>query len=186
MLGVSFSGELAYEIHVPNFALYAAYLALHTAGEAFGMQIFGARAVESMRLEKGFLHWKSDLLTEFDPFETGLDRFVRMDKPDFVGKAALQQRLETGPSKKLVSLQVGCKHAPAHAGASVRDKGAIVGSIASAAWGHRVGMNLAYAFVDPKCADVGTGLTVDVIGAEIPATVIAPGPYDPQHERMRS
>ena len=66
MLGVSFSGELAYEIHVPNNALYAAYLALRKAGEAHGLKLFGARAVESMRMEKGFMHWKADLLTEFD------------------------------------------------------------------------------------------------------------------------
>jgi dimethylglycine dehydrogenase len=76
VLGISFSGELAYEIHVPNNAIYAAYTALRKAGEAYGIKIFGARAVDSMRMEKGFLHWKADLLTEFDPFETGLDRFV--------------------------------------------------------------------------------------------------------------
>ncbi|HAR51121.1 MAG TPA: FAD-dependent oxidoreductase, partial [Roseovarius nubinhibens] len=76
VMNVSFSGELAYEIHVPNASLYAAYQALRAAGEAHGLRLFGARAVESMRMEKGFLHWKADLLTEFDPFETGLDRFV--------------------------------------------------------------------------------------------------------------
>jgi hypothetical protein len=85
-MAVSFSGELAYEIHVPNSALYAAYLALTDAGVEHELGLFGARAVESMRMEKGFLHWKSDLITELDPFETGLDRFVKMDKPDFIGK----------------------------------------------------------------------------------------------------
>ncbi|MEO1365478.1 MAG: FAD-dependent oxidoreductase, partial [Pseudomonadota bacterium] len=74
IMSVSFSGELAYEIHVPNAQLYAAYLALRAAGEAHGLRMFGARAVESMRMEKGFLHWKADLITEFDPFETGLER----------------------------------------------------------------------------------------------------------------
>lgn len=76
VMSVSFSGELAYEIHIPNAHLYAAYRAIRAAGEGHGLRLFGARAVESMRLEKGYLHWKSDLLTEFDPFETGLDRFV--------------------------------------------------------------------------------------------------------------
>ena len=71
VMGVSFSGELAYEIHVPNASLYAAYLALREAGEAHGLKLFGARAVNSMRMEKGFLHWKADLITEFDPFENG-------------------------------------------------------------------------------------------------------------------
>ena len=71
VMAVSFSGELAYEIHVPNSALYAAYLALTDAGVEHELGLFGTRAVESMRMEKGFLHWKSDLITEFDPFETG-------------------------------------------------------------------------------------------------------------------
>ena len=92
VMAVSCSGELAYEIHVPNASLYAAYLTLRRVGDAHGLRLFGSRAVESMRLEKGYLHWKSDILTEFDPFETSLDRFVRMDKPDFIGKAALAAR----------------------------------------------------------------------------------------------
>ena len=91
VMSVSFSGELAYEIHVPNAQLYAAYLALRKAGEAHGMRLFGSRAVESMRMEKGYLHWKADILTEFDPYETGLDRFVKMDK-EFVGKAGVAGR----------------------------------------------------------------------------------------------
>lgn len=80
VMSVSFSGELAYEIHVPNENLYAAYKVLRKIGEAHGMCLFGLRAVESMRMEKGFLHWKSEILTEFDPFETGLDRFVKLEK----------------------------------------------------------------------------------------------------------
>jgi len=149
VMAVSFSGELAYEIHVPNTSLYAAYTALRDAGAAFDLKLFGARAVESMRMEKGFLHWKSDLLTEFDPFETGLDRFVKMDKPDFIGKAALQARLDAGPSRKLVCLHLDCTHAPAHGGASVRLGGEVVGTISSGDWGHRLNANLAYGFVLP-------------------------------------
>lgn len=56
VMAVSFSGELAYEIHIPNASLYAAYLALREAGEAYGLKLFGARAVDSMRMEKGYLH----------------------------------------------------------------------------------------------------------------------------------
>ena len=103
VMAVSFSGELAYEIHVPNASLYAAYLALREAGDAHGLQLFGARAVDSMRMEKGFLHWKADLMTEFDPFEAGLDRFVNMNKPDFIGKTALLARQAKGPGQKLVT-----------------------------------------------------------------------------------
>ena len=185
VLGVSFSGELAYEIHVPNHALYAAYTALRTAGDAQGLKIFGARAVDSMRLEKGFLHWKADLLTEFDPFETGLERFVKMDKPDFIGKAALSKRVAIGARKKLASLHIDCTNAPAHGGASVKVDGRVIGTITSGDWGHRLGMNLAYGFVTPEHAVIGTKMTVDVIGKPVLATVIDAGPYDPTNGIMR-
>ena len=151
-MGVSFSGELAYEIHVPNASLYAAYLALREAGQAHGLKLFGARAVDSMRMEKGFLHWKADLITEFDPFETGLSRFVKLEKPDFIGKAALLERQTAGPQSQLVTLKIDTTHAPAHPGASLMQGDTVVGTITSGDYGHRVGMNLAYAFVKPDFA----------------------------------
>ena len=186
VLGVSFSGELAYEIHVPNASLYAAYLALREAGEALGLRIFGARAVESMRMEKGFLHWKSDLLTEFDPFETGLERFVKLDKGPFLGQDALKKRFAVGPHRKLVTLKIATDKAPAHGGASLMHGETVVGTITSGDWGHRVGLNLAFAFVVPQMAEVGTMMELDLCGERIDAEVILPSPYDPSHLRMRS
>ena len=184
VMSVSFSGELAYEIHVPNNQLYATYLALRAAGDPMGLRLFGARAINAMRMEKGYLHWKADVITEFDPFETGLDRFVTLAKP-FVGKAALEERRAKGPTRLLVSLQVANQKAPAHPGASLMRDGAVVGTVTSGAWGHRVGMNLAYAFVRPDLAVEGTELTLDLLGAMVPARVITPGPYDPDTTRPR-
>jgi dimethylglycine dehydrogenase len=186
VLGVSFSGELAYEIHVPNASLYAAYLALRKAGEAHGMKLFGARAVESMRMEKGFLHWKSDLITEFDPLETGLSRFVKLDKGEFIGKDALLKRQANGPLKQLVTLKIDATHAPAHSGASLMHDNKVVGTVTSADWGHRLGMNLAYAFIDPQFASPGSMVQLDMYGDLVAAEVIAPSPYDPKFDRMRS
>jgi len=183
VLGVSFSGELAYEIHVPNASLYAAYTALREAGEAHGMKIFGALAVDSMRLEKGFLHWKADILTEFDPFETGLDRFVKMDKGDFVGRDALLERKT--PAKRLVTLHVDHDSAAAHGGASVMFGREVVGTVTSGEWGHRTGMNLAYAFVVPEFANIGMVVELDLCGTSVAAQVIAPSPYNPDYSLMR-
>ena len=185
VMAVSFSGELAYEIHVPNSALYAAYLALTDAGVEYELGLFGTRAVESMRMEKGFLHWKSDLITEFDPFETGLDRFVKMDKPDFIGKAALENRVRNGIQKRLVSLEINCDHAPAYGGASLMQGDDVVGTITSGAWGYRVGKNLAYAFVDSKFSEIGTCVKLDLLGQLVDATVCTPSPYDPNFELLR-
>ena len=185
VMSVSFSGELAYEIHVLNNQLYAAYLALRAAGERHGLRLFGSRAVESMRVEKGYLHWKSDILTEFDPFDTGLGRFVKLDKGDFVGKAALQIRSLTAPAKRLITLRLDNGDAPAQGGASVMRDGAVVGTVTSGDWGHRVAMNLALAFVDAAEADVGTRMTVDMLGDLVPCEVIPQGPYDPDNLRVR-
>ncbi|MBT4829332.1 MAG: FAD-dependent oxidoreductase, partial [Marinovum sp.] len=172
VLAVSFSGELAYEIHVPNASLHAAYLGLREAGKAHGMQLFGARAVNAMRIEKGFLHWKADLLTEFDPFETGLDRFVKLEKGDFVGRDALIRRQAKGSSKRLVTLEIATTDAPAHGGASVMVDDKVVGTITSGEWGHRVGKNLAYAFVNLDVAEPDVMLEVDMCGLLVSAKVI--------------
>ncbi|MBX2854911.1 MAG: FAD-dependent oxidoreductase [Rhodobacteraceae bacterium] len=186
VMAVSFSGELAYEIHVPNNQLYAAYLALCAAGGPHELRLFGARAIDSMRLEKGFLHWKSDILTEFDPFETGLDRFVQLDKGDFVGREALRERFREGPRKKLVTLGVECAYAPVHGGASVIAGDRVVGTVTSGDWGHRIGRNLAYAFVDPGHSETQSPMKIDVLGDLVNATVLEACPYDPTHLNMRS
>ncbi len=183
VMAVSFSGELAYEIHVPNNQLYAAYLALQAAGTPHGIHLFGARAVESMRLEKGFRHWKADLITEFNPFESDLGRFVDMGK-EFIGKDALMKMQADGPRQKFVTMTIECSDAPAHPGASVVKDGKVVGTITSADWGHRVGKNIAMAFVNP---DVTDGLSVEVIGVPQAATIIdGPCLYDPDMALPRS
>ncbi len=186
VMSVSFSGELAYEIHVPNAQLYAAWLALRKAGEAHGLRLFGSHAVESMRLEKGYRHWKADLVTEFTPFESGLDRFVTMAKPGFVGKAALERMQAQGPRRAFVSLVLDCSHAPAHGGASITAEGRVVGTVTSAGWGHRVGRNIAMGFVEPDVAEIGTRLEVEVIGEAVPAEVVDECLYDPKNTRVRA
>ena len=187
VMSVSFSGELAYEIHVPNNQLYGAYLALRQAGEAHGMKLFGSHAVESMRLEKGYRHWKADLLTEFDPLESVLDRFVILDKPEFVGKEALLEHQKNGPRQLFVTLVIDCTHAPAHGGGSiVKADGTCIGTITSGGWGYRVGKNIAMGFINPGFEAVGTELMVEVMGEPVAATVVEPDLYDPKYELVRS
>jgi dimethylglycine dehydrogenase len=180
VMSVSFSGELAYEIHVPNASLYAAYLALMKAGANSKIGHFGARAIDSMRMEKGYLHWKSDLITEFDPFETSLDRFVHMDK-EFHGKAALLAR--DGEKRRVLRmLEVGATHACPHPSDSLYSGGKLVGSITSAEWGHRTGKNIAYAFLKPE---ITGDLMVDIIGKPYSATLLDEVLYDPSNNRVK-
>lgn len=138
-----------------------------------------------MRLEKGYLHWKADILTEFDPFETGLDRFVKLDKGDFIGKAALEKRHGDGPKRRLVTLAVDSEDRPGSGGASVMLDARVVGTVTSGAFGYRTGLNLALAFVDPDLAAPGTAVSLDLLGEITAAKVIPTGPYDPENARVR-
>jgi dimethylglycine dehydrogenase len=169
-----------------NYSIFAFVAkAVAGTGKAHGMQLFGARAVDAMRMEKGFLHWKADLLTEFDPFETGLDRFVKLEKGDFVGRDALIRRQAKGPSKRLITLEIATTDAPAHGGVSVMVDDKVVGTITSGEWGRRVGKNLAFAFVDLDVAEPKVMLEVDMCRMLVSATVIQASPYDLSHELMR-
>ena len=183
-MSVSFSGELAWELHIPNAQLLLAFRRLWQAGQPYGIKPFGLYATESMRLEKGFRHWKADLITECDPFESGLGRFVRMDK-DFIGKRALEQRAAAGPRRRFVTLTLDSKQAPAQPGDSILRDGAVEGTVTSAGWGHRVGRNIAMGFVEPDCAELGGRLEVEVIGEPVAAEIVDPCLYDPGFTLVR-
>jgi dimethylglycine dehydrogenase len=184
-MSVSFSGELAYELHIPNAFLLGAYQTIVRAGKEFGLAHFGVFATESMRLEKSYRHWKADLITEFNPFESGLGRFVRMDK-NFIGRDALAKMQDNAPRRSFVTMEVHSTEASPHPGDSVVSGGKVIGTISSAAWGYRVGKNLAMAFIDPAYAETGTEVAVSFLGADVNATIIPECQYDPANTRMRA
>jgi len=184
-MSISFSGELAWELHIPNEQLRLAFSVLWDAGQAFGIKPFGLYATESMRLEKGYRHWKADLITEYNPFDSALDRFVKLDK-DFIGKNSLQKMHNFGPRRIFVSMEIDTIEAPAHPGASIVRDGQVIGTITSGAWGYRVGKNLAMGFVEPEFSEVGSTASVEIIGERFPAKVCAPCLYDPENAHVRS
>lgn len=183
---VSFSGESAFELHVKNEHAVNCFDTLWEAGADLGITPFGLYATESMRLEKGFRHWKGDLITEFDPYESNLARFVKMDKSNFLGKSALEAKSNSPPRRKFVTLTIDCDHASAHAGESLLVGETVVGTITSAGYGYRVEANLAMAFVVPEHAEIGTQMEVSMLGQRFGATVTEPCLYDPQHARARA
>ncbi len=192
---VSYSGELAFELHVPAEQLYLLWRTLTEAGKEHGLGRFGLYAADSMRLEKGYRAWKVDLLTEFDPFESALERFVNLDKPDFVGREALQRRREETPRAAFVSLVVdpvdgegmpSIGNALAHAGDPILHDGVQVGTVTSGGYGHRVGEHLALGFVDPDAAAIGTRLEVELLGERRGARVVEPVRHDVEGKRVRA
>lgn len=184
-MSVSFSGESAFELHVPNEQLYLLWSTLEKAGTSFNLGYFGLYATEAMRLEKGYRHWKSDLIYEFNPVESGLDRFVDFEKSDFIGKQALLNQIENGPRKQFVSLVVECASAPAHGGDPVLNEGQQVGTVTSGGYGYRVEKNIAYAFIDPQFAVEGYELSIGILGEQFAASIVDPQLYDPNNTRVR-
>ncbi len=183
---VSFSGELAFELHIANEVLFLVWKTLLEAGEQFNLVQFGLYAAESMRLEKGYRHWKADLVYEHNPIESGFDRFVNLDKPDFIGKQGLLNQLAQGCRKLFVSMVVECEIAPAHGGDPVYLDGEHIGTVTSAGYGHRVGKNIAFGFVAPDAAGIGTNLEIGILGSRYPANIVSPCLYDPDNARVRA
>ncbi len=173
-MSVSFSGEDAFELHVPIDHAADAYQALRLAGEPHGMATFGAYAIESMRIEMGYRHWKADLITEFDPFESALERFVDLEKSAFPGRAALLAKKEQAPRRRFVTLKIKDDALPAHPGASVVAKGQLIGTVTSAAFGYRSLENIAMAFIDPAYAVEGTMIELEQLETTSIAEVVAP------------
>ena len=145
-MAVSFSGEIAWELHIPNDMLAETYQAIRAAGA----KPFGLYATESMRLEKGYRHWKADLITEFNPIESALDRFVA-DK-EYTGKAAVETQTVR---RNFVSFTLDTEAHPAHAGDSVMVDGKVIGTITSAGWGLRTEKNICLLYTSPSPRDRG-------------------------------
>ena len=183
-IAISYCGEQAFELHIPNAQLIAAYELLTTAGKEFGLNHFGMYAIDSMRMEKGYGHWKSDFITEFNPVEAGLDRFIDLDK-SFFGKKGLQTQISAGKRKQRVILELESKHATAQPGEGVFHNGKPVGSITSAAWGYRTQKNLAMAYIDPDYAVQDRILEVLLIGQPVRAFVCRLCLFDPQNKIPR-
>ena len=179
-IAISYSGEQAFELHIPNEQLYAAYQILSAAGEAFNLGHFGMYAIDSMRLEKGYGHWKSDFITEFNPIEAGLERFIDLSK-NFPGKNGLLRQQKEGKRKVRVLLSLDSTQTSAQPGEGVFFNHIGIGSITSAGWGLRCDTNLAMAYIDPDYASADFELEVMLLGAPVKARVCKSCLYDPDN-----
>ncbi|MSU89254.1 FAD-dependent oxidoreductase [Rhodobacteraceae bacterium 2CG4] len=184
MARVSFAGELGWEVHVAPQDAAAVYAAIRDAGAT----PFGMYALNSLRIEKGYLTWKGDLSTDYTLLETGLGRFLRLDKPqDFPGKAALQAEAEAGSTRRMVTLVVEPGEQDAPYMAAVFANGERAGEVTSAAYGYRVGAAIAIAMLDVRACVPGTEVEVEVYGQRLQAIVQESAAlWDPENIRIRA
>jgi dimethylglycine dehydrogenase len=187
-LRVNFVGSLGWELHFPIEYAHHLFAAVFEAGKEYGIGMVGMRAMESLRLEKSYRMWGSDMTPDYTPFETGLDRFVRMSKGDFIGKAQLEKQLAAGVPNRFVTLEVhGVTDADPLGNEPLFDaNGRIVGRATSGYYGHCVRKSLAIGYVKAAFAAVGTQLSIEILGERKQATVIPESPYDPDNHDLRS
>ena len=181
---VSFAGELGWEVHCANEHQPAIYEAIIESGA----KPFGMWALNSLRLEKGYRAWKGDLSTDYTLFEGGLDRFVKLDKPqDFPGKAALQNEKQQGSSKRFATLLVDAGDCDAPYMSTLWQNGEIVGETTSGGWGYRVNASIALGMLRADLAVPGTEIEVEIYGERRRAVVQEDQPlWDPANERLRA
>ncbi|MCE8547686.1 FAD-dependent oxidoreductase [Ruegeria pomeroyi] len=184
LIRVSFAGELGWEVHALNEHMPAIYDAILAAGA----KPFGMWALNSLRLEKGYRAWKGDLSTDYSMLEGGLERFVKLDKPqDFPGKAAILAEKQRGVKKSFVTLLVEAGDCDAPYMSCLWHDGQIVGETTSGAWGYRINASVALGMVRADLAVPGTELEVEIYGQKCRAVVQPDQPlWDPENERLRA
>jgi 4-methylaminobutanoate oxidase (formaldehyde-forming) len=186
-LRVTYVGELGWELYPPTEYGAALWDALWAAGREHGLTAAGYRAIEALRLEKGYRAWSSDITPDETPYEAGLGYAVRLDKGvDFIGHDALVAARAAGPGKRLRCLVLDDPRAVALGNEPVRMDGAIVGRVTSGGYGFAVERSIAYAYLPPDRAAVGTRGEVEVFGRWVGFEIVTEPLYDPTGERIRS
>ena len=183
---VSFAGELGWEVHANAADVDAIHEAILEAGEPHGLAPFGMHALDSMRLEKGYRAWRSEISPDYTVLECGLDRFVRWSKPEFRGRRALEAERQTGPRRRLASLRVEANGADAPGFAPVWSEDQIVGEVTSGGYGYRTDQSIALAMLRADVAE-DAPLAIEMFG-ERRRAVVQPdlSIYDASNERPRA
>ena len=158
------------------------------AGAEFDIKPFGIRAMDSMRLEKSYRLIPREMSIEYSAYESGLDRFVRLDKEvDFIGKTALAKWQDKGASNGFVTLEVqGVTDADARGSEAIYKDDEVVGRATSGGFGWRCNKSLALGLVKLELASIGTELEIEILGEKHKAIVIEESPFDPANECLRA
>jgi dimethylglycine dehydrogenase len=186
LLRVNYVGELGWELHTPMVDMPKVYAALRKAGDPIGLKLFGTYAMNSLRMEKSYRGWGSELTAEIDMYEASMSRFIREDKTDFIGKSASLSRKQTGQRMRLVCLEVDNTDSDCVGNEPVYSDGNIVGLTTSGAYGHAVQKSLAFAYVPPALIAEGTALEVMVFTEMRRARIIFESIWDPDNIRLRA
>jgi 4-methylaminobutanoate oxidase (formaldehyde-forming) len=182
-LRVTYVGELGWELYCPMERGLELWDALWEAGAEHGLVAGGYKAIDSLRLEKGYRVWGADITPDDTPFEAGLGFAVKLDKGGFVGREALHGQQE--PLRRLVCITLSDLRAVALGSEPVRIDREIVGRVTSGGYGYTVERSIAYAYAPASTAAPGQPVEIEIFGEWVPGEVVPEPLFDPAGERLR-
>jgi glycine cleavage system aminomethyltransferase T/glycine/D-amino acid oxidase-like deaminating enzyme len=183
-LRVTYVGELGWELYCPAEFGLRLWDTIWAAGHQRGLVAGGYKAVDSLRLEKGYRVWGADIGPEANPYQAGLGFCVKLDKGDFIGRDALLKARESPPQTRLACIVLEDPRSVALGSEPVRIGGQVAGRVTSGGYGYSVERSIAYAYV-PAGAEVGTQVEVEIFGTWVPGAITAEPLFDPQSSRIR-
>ena len=183
-LRVNYVGELGWELHPEMEQMEPLYDALMEAGADFGIRNFGLYAVNSLRLEKAYRSWGAELTNEVTMIDAAMERFIKFDKGDFIGReATLAQRDRT---LQLIYFSLDAGDADVQGGEPIFAGERCVGVTTTGGYGHFVRQSLGFGYVPPSLAGPHTELTVDILGRRRRVSMLKDPVYDPANHRLRA
>jgi glycine cleavage system aminomethyltransferase T/glycine/D-amino acid oxidase-like deaminating enzyme len=184
-LRVTYVGELGWELYAPMEYGLKLWDTLWQTGQGFGVAAAGYAAIESLRLEKGYRYWSSDIHSEYNPYEAGLGFAVKLKKGEFLGKTALERVKAGGVTRKLCCLIVDEPDAVALGGEPLLDGERVLGRVTSGGYGYTVRQSIAYGYLPIEYAAPGTRVTLQLFGERYGAVVTKEPLYDPKNEKIK-
>jgi sarcosine dehydrogenase len=181
-LRVTYVGELGWELHVPSEYALHVYETLWDAGNDLGVANAGYRVLDTLRLEKGYRYWSSELSPDTNPYEVGLGFAVALKKGDFIGRAALEQIKRQGVKRSLACFVMD-GFIPLHGGEAIVHEGKVIETVTSGGYGHTIGKSIAYGFVPSELARQAR-FEIEAFGVRHSAMRSERAPYDPERRRI--
>jgi glycine cleavage system aminomethyltransferase T/glycine/D-amino acid oxidase-like deaminating enzyme len=181
---ISYAGELGWELYMALEDGAKVWDVLMKAGKEFGIQPIGYKALDSLRIEKGYLYWSADITPEDNPYEAGLGSFVDLGKGDFIGREALLKIREQGLPRKLCAVTMDA-HCNLYGGEAVYADDRIIGRIRTGNHGYSVGKDIGLVYLPVDMAGVGTTLEVEALGKRVKAEIAETPLVDPEGKRLR-
>ncbi len=186
-LRINYMGELGWELHHPIKQMESLYDAIYEVGKNENISNFGTYAVNSLRMEKAYRGWGTELTGEISLIEAGMDRFFNLNKKsNFIGSEILREKLQSGVDIKIVYLEIDVEDVDARGNEPVYHNNKIVGVVTSGGFGFRVNKSLAFAYVDAEIVNNVKEFEIKIQGIKRKAFVLDQIAYDPMNERLRS